>query len=85
MSARDMARILGRRGGRRRAERLPAEERRRIAALGGRARRQSLVLAQRIEDTLRYAGAAAALRPPTKVTRSAIARGRLPGLYPRNR
>ena len=55
MNAHEMARLLGRRGGRVRARRLSPEERRRIAALGGAARRRSFEAARRVLTILRYA------------------------------
>jgi hypothetical protein len=82
MKARDMARILGRRGGRARARRLTAAERRRIASLGGRARARSLELAQRIIVNFRYADAVVELRggaPEVKPMRRFG--GPLPGIY----
>jgi hypothetical protein len=79
-----MARAMGRRGGRARARRLSAERRQQIASLGGRARRSSLLVAQRIADNLRYAAAALELRGggPREVLRMKTFTGRLPGLYP---
>jgi hypothetical protein len=84
MGTRDMARALGRQGGRARAKRLSADERQRIAALGGRARRQSLLAARRIADNFLYLAAVDALRGTT-VTRDRTADGPLPGLYPDRR
>jgi hypothetical protein len=55
MNAQEMARLLGRRGGRARAKKLSAEERRRIAALGGEARRRSFEATRRVLTNLRYA------------------------------
>jgi general stress protein YciG len=62
MDVREMARMLGRRGGRARAKRLSAERRRQIASLGGQARHRSLQAARRILDNLRYAAAVLELR-----------------------
>jgi hypothetical protein len=47
MDVREMARLMGRRGGQARARRLSAERRRQIASLGGQARRSSLLVARR--------------------------------------
>ena len=83
MDLHEIARVMGQRGGRTRARRLPAERRREIAALGGHARRESLLVTRRIVETLRYAAAAEELRggrPP--VRRAGSVRGPLPGLYP---
>jgi hypothetical protein len=74
----ELARALGQRGGRARAARLPSDERRRIAAVGGRARRLSLEAAKRITDNLRYAAAARALREPPRVERLSTFEDRLP-------
>jgi hypothetical protein len=77
-----MARLLGRRGGRRRAQRLSARERKRIAALGGNARGVSLQIAQRIEENFRYFAAARELRgPASPVLRRTTFEGPLPGIY----
>jgi hypothetical protein len=48
MDVREMAQTMGRRGGRARARRLPAERRRQTASLGGRTRHRSLLVARRI-------------------------------------
>jgi hypothetical protein len=82
MNARDIARALGRRGGRARARNLTADERRRIAALGGAARRRSLDAARRLAANLAYAAMVRELRPPPAVERMKSFSGRLPGLYP---
>lgn len=82
MKTNDMARALGARGGRARARRLSVADRRRIASLGGIARRQSLDLARRIVETLEYARAVDALRDTPQVVRVRRCRGALPGLYP---
>jgi hypothetical protein len=83
MDVRKMAKVLGRRGGRARAARLPPAERRRIAALGGRARGQSLRVARRITENFRYLAALRDLQgAPPKVRRSSTVEGRLPGIYP---
>ncbi|MCC7043165.1 MAG: hypothetical protein IT183_04845 [Acidobacteria bacterium] len=80
MNLRDMARMLGARGGRSRAARLSAGERARIAAMGGHARRDSLEVARRIEDNLRYLEAARALRgPQPRIRRVRTCAGPLPG------
>jgi len=79
----EMARALGRRGGRSRARRLSAGERRRIASSGGRARSRSLRAARRVAENFRYAAAILELRGgPPEVVRMKTFRGPLPGLYP---
>jgi len=84
MDARDIARLLGRRGGQARARRLDEAERKRIASLGGKARVRSLATARRVVQNLEYAAAVAELqRQPRKVTRLKTFTERLPGIYPR--
>jgi hypothetical protein len=82
MNARQMARALGSRGGYARARNLPADQRRRIAALGGAARRRSLERARRHEDNFRYAAIVLELQPRPRVERMRTFEGPLPGLYP---
>jgi general stress protein YciG len=83
MNVREMARAMGRRGGRARARRLSPQRRREIAALGGQARHRSLLLARRIADNFHYVEAALELRGGRrKVLRMKTFRGRLPGHYP---
>jgi hypothetical protein len=62
---------------------LSADQRQRIASLGGHARRQSLAAAGRIADNFQYLAAVDLLRGHTQtVTRLNAADGPLPGLYP---
>ena len=82
VNTRDIARALGRRGGRARARNLPADERRRIAALGGVARRRSLDAARRLAANFVYAAMIRELRPPPAIERVKSFGGPLPGLYP---
>jgi hypothetical protein len=83
MNAAEMARVLGRRGGRARGRRLSAADKKRIASLGGKARFQSLQAARRIADNFRYAAVLAELRGrPTTVRRLSAFAGPLPGVYP---
>jgi hypothetical protein len=82
MNPRDMARALGRRGGRARARNTTADDRRRIAALGGAARRRSLELARRHADNFIYAAMVLELQPPPPVERMRTFAGPLPGIYP---
>ena len=81
VNASDMARALGSKGGKARAKRLDSAEKRRIAALGGRARALSFHATRRINENLRYADAMTALRPPTKAARLRNFAGPLPGLH----
>jgi hypothetical protein len=64
-----IAQLLGRRGGQARADRLSSEERKQIAAAGGRARALSLQAERRILQNLTYAEAVKQLQrgtPPVK-------------------
>ena len=84
MVTRDIARLLGRRGGQARARRLDEAERKRIASLGGKARLRSLERARRIVQNLEYASAVSELQGQSRtVTRLKTFKGRLPGIYPR--
>lgn len=79
----EMARALGRKGGRARGKRLSAADKKRIASLGGKARGQSLRTARRIADNFRYAAALGDLRgQPTPIKRLSAFPGPLPGIYP---
>src|SRR5436190_23746675 len=80
MDASVMARVLGRRGGLARAKRLDREDRRRIAALGARARIESLRIARRISENCAYAAATTALAPHVRIRSVRAARGPLPDL-----
>jgi hypothetical protein len=83
MNASQMARALGRRGGRARGSRLSAADKKRIASMGGRARSQSLRAARRIAENFRYVQVLEALRPRVAtVRRVGVFRGSLPGIYP---
>lgn len=83
MNASEMARALGRRGGRARGKRLSAADKKFIASLGGKARFQSLQAARRIADNFRYVAVLGALRGrPTAVRRLRAFAGPLPGIYP---
>jgi hypothetical protein len=78
-----IAKLLGSRGGKARARRLSAEERRRIASMGGKARMRSLALAQRIKINLRYANAVIELKGGALDVKSVSTfAGPLPGIYP---
>jgi len=78
MTPSDMARALGRKGGKARAARLAPAEKRRIAALGGRARALSLHAARRIVENFRYAEVMDALQPRPRVMRLRTFDGPLP-------
>lgn len=81
-NTRAIAKALGRLGGQARARRLPSAERRRIAALGGAARRRSFDVAKRIAENFAYVEAMQALggRQRRQVQVSTC-KGPLPGIY----
>ena len=69
-NATNIARTLGRRGGQARALRLSSRDRKRIAAMGGKARSLSLQAERRILDNLAYAASVQQLQGrPTPVKR----------------
>jgi hypothetical protein len=80
MDASQMARALGKRGGKARAARLTPAEKRRIAALGGRSRALSHHAARRIAENFRYVEVIDALQPRPRVTRLHAFGGPLPGI-----
>lgn len=83
MNATEIARQLGRRGGQARARRLSAEDRKRIASLGGHARRRSREATRRMTINLRYAATVLELRGGLPaVTRMSTSEGPLPGPHP---
>lgn len=81
MDTSDMARALGRKGGKARAARLAPSEKRRIAALGGRARALSLHASRRVAENFRYVEVLHALQPRPPVVRVRDFTGPLPGIY----
>jgi hypothetical protein len=76
-----MARALGSKGGKARAQRLAPAEKQRIAALGGRARALSIHAARRIAENFRYVEAMDALQPRPQVSRMRHFDGPLPGAH----
>ncbi len=80
MTVSDIARALGRRGGVSRGRRLSSAQKTRIAAMGARARIESLRIARRIVANFRYAEAVRMLRGAPRVTRVSRFNGRLPDL-----
>jgi hypothetical protein len=83
MEIRDMAKVLGRRGGLSRAHRLSSRERTEIARMGGRARADSLSLAGAIKSNFDYLEAMHRLHHPTHVRSESACNGPLPRLYGR--
>jgi hypothetical protein len=85
VNTQQIARVLGRRGGQSRARRLTADERRRIASLGGHARRQSLEAAQRVIANLNYLEMVLELQGGyPAITTMKTFTGTLPGIYARS-
>ena len=62
MKTKDIAKALGRLGGRARAKKLSAAHRKKIASLGGRIRAMARHAERRVEDNFRYLHAIEALR-----------------------
>lgn len=81
MTPSEMARALGRKGGRARAARLAPDEKRRIAALGGRSRALSLQAVRRVAENFRYVDVLDALQPRPKVQRLPAFDGPLPTIH----
>lgn len=81
MKASDMARALGKMGGKARAARLAPADKRRIAALGGRSRALSLHAVRRISENFRYVEAIDALQPRPRVVRLQDFDGPLPRIH----
>lgn len=82
MRTQDIAKVLGQRGGRARAKRLSAEDKMKIAALGGQARAESFLLKRRIARNFDYVAALRELAGRShKVKRVKNTRERLPGIY----
>jgi len=67
MDYQNIAKILGSRGGLKRAQNLSSNEKTRIARMGAKARVASLEAATRIEINFKYLEAIWALKPPPKV------------------
>ena len=81
MRLRQFARALGHRGGLVRAQRLSPDRRRKIASLGGRARRESLQAGRRIEENFRYLDVVRTLAKTPKVVPLRTIRHKLPGIH----
>lgn len=82
MNAQEMAKALGSRGGQARARRLSGAERKRIASVGGHARRRSLEAERHLIHNFRYAAVVLELQGgPPAVMRMKTLEGPLPGIY----
>jgi hypothetical protein len=76
-----IAKQLGSRGGKKRAQNLSKERRKEIAAMGAKARAESLLIAQRIRSNFAHLAFINALNPPPKVKSVSTCNERLPGIY----
>jgi hypothetical protein len=84
MNTSEIARVLGRRGGRARAARLAAADKKRIASLGAQARIESLAAERRIVANFAYVAATRDLRGDQPAVRQVKScRGPLPGIIER--
>lgn len=82
MNTHQMAKALGSRGGKKRAKNLSTEQKQNIARLGGLAKKQSQLAAQRIASNFEYLTTVRALSPKRKaVKRVSTCKTRLPGIY----
>lgn len=82
MKTQDIAKVLGQRGGRARAKRLSAADKKRIASLGGQARAESFLLKHRIARNFHYVTALRELAGRSyKIKRVKNTRERLPEIY----
>lgn len=80
MKVNNIAKRLGRRGGRARAKKLSALERKRIAAQGGEARAESYRAKRIIEENFRYLEFIEQFLPKPKITRVSEVSHPLPGI-----
>jgi hypothetical protein len=83
MTTSEIAKMLGRLGGQKRAQRLSKERRTEIARLGSQARADSLRLEKTIRNNFDYVAAIHQLHPPSPVSSGPSARRKLPGIYGR--
>lgn len=77
----EIARALGSRGGRSRAQRLSNRRLAEIARMGARERGESLRLADAIRNNFDYLKAIHRLHPPKQVRSETTGRRKLPGIY----
>ena len=81
MNTSEIARMLGRRGGLKRAQRLSKARRVEIARLGAQARADSFSLEQAMRNNFDYVAAMRQLHPPATVSSESKAARKLPGIY----
>jgi len=81
MNYRNIAKILGRRGGLKRAQNLSSNEKARIACMGAKARVASLKAASRIETNFKYLETIRQLKPLPKVKSVSSTNRKLPSIH----
>lgn len=81
MDYQNIAKVLGRRGGLKRAQNLSASEKTRIARMGAQARVASIKAASSVETNFKYLEAIQQLRPPPKVTSVKSTNRKLPSIH----
>jgi hypothetical protein len=81
MTTSEIAKRLGRKGGLKRAQRLPEQRRKEIARLGAKARIESLRLARMVQINFDYVVAIQKLHPPKPCVSQSAPKGRVPGIY----
>lgn len=78
----EIAKLLGRQGGKARAKKLTQNQRSSIASKGAQARKESLLLKKRIISNFKFLQAIQELQPRQKtVKRLKTCRHKLPGIY----
>ncbi len=81
MNYQNIAKVLGRRGGLKRAQNLSPNEKSRIARMGAKARVASLKAAIRVETNFKYLEAIWQLKPPPKVKSVKSTNKKLPSTH----
>ena len=81
MNTSEIARLLGRRGGLKRAQRLSNARRVETAQLGSQARTDSFRLGRAIRNNFDYVAAMHQLNPPARVNSESKSARKLPGIY----
>jgi len=81
MNYQDVAKVLGRRGGLKRAQNLSSNEKTRIARMGAKARVASLKASARVETNFKYLEAIWQLKPPPKVKSVKSTNSKLPSIH----
>ena len=82
MNTHQIAKALGSRGGKKRAQVLSAEQKQNIAKQGGLAKKQSQLAAQRVVANFAYLATIRILAPKRKaIKRVSNCKSRLPGIY----